>query len=341
MFNPVIKRVNTIAIKFKFGERSNDAVKYLLKDIFELDPSDILGVGNEGKSYVHVKFKTESVYRHVCDNYHGKSYWYGETTELQIYDISTYSIRVEIKNVPFELSNSYVEKVLNFYGTVNKIECKFISDDWFNQTLSMDRVAYMKEITKPIPSTLLLNVTGTYIYFSYPSQKRTCNRCGSSDHTAPTCNVNEREDKENFIKPHKRENAFHLSLEDFPDLADNSQMRKEEDGLESLEAASSGTDMQPEVQVRKHMSTENGTSTEQRPTIENVHTQENLLNAATTSNVSATIKSSTNDELINTGENEVSEEHQSYPEKAHSSNPWTKVFRKKQKGKSNAHNTTY
>ena len=118
-------------------------------------------------------------------------------------------------------------------------------------------------------------------------------------------------------------------------------MRKEEDGLESLEAASSGTDMQPEVQVRKHTTSGNDTSTEQRPTIENAHTQENLLNAATTSNVSATIKSSTNDEQIFTEENEAPEEHQSSPEKAHGSNPWTKVFRKKPKGKSNAHNATY
>ena len=227
MIEPKVKRVNTISLKFTKGVRSNNFAKYILKDVFELEPKDIFGIGNEGKASIHVKFKSAEVYNAISTKYHGESINIdlGEeaTCTVNIIDVSTYSIKVAMKNVPFELSNTALEKILQNYGKVNKIILNSITDkeDWFYDSMTMERTAYLQYMKIPIPSTLLVNLTGTYIYFSYPRQIRTCNRCGSLDHTAPDCPVDDRKDKDSYVRPENRENVINLQYDydkEFPGM---------------------------------------------------------------------------------------------------------------------------
>ena len=77
----------------------------------------------------------------------------------------------------------------------------------------MERVATMKSIHTPIPSTYFLNLSQSYIYFSYPNQHRTCSKCGSKDHLGKSkC------PSFSTITPWKRENVINLSPLDFPPL---------------------------------------------------------------------------------------------------------------------------
>ena len=169
-----------------------------------------------------VKFRTSAVYDKVCELHHGHTYDVptGEhVTKLKVIDVSSYSVKVTMKNVPFELSNTHLERVLKCYGSVEKIITNMNDeDDWFRETLFMERTAYMRKLSTPIPPTLLINLTKTYIYFSYPNQIPTCNRCGSVDHAASNCPVADRTEKTSYVRPQERENAFQLLYTDFPDL---------------------------------------------------------------------------------------------------------------------------
>ena len=69
----------------------------------------------------------------------------------------------------------------------------------------------------PIPSTYYLNLTQSYIYFSYLNQQKTCTKCGSKDHLG-RCPI-----FQNTV-PWKRGNVLNLNLpeEDFPPLQKDS-----------------------------------------------------------------------------------------------------------------------
>ena len=219
MNEPKLKRTNTVAVRFATGERTDHAVIHLLKHHFNLQGKDVFGVGNEGKNSIYVKFKSTLVYNDVCTKHHGKYFTIDGETKVQLLDVSSYLIKVSMKNVPFELNNQHLEQLLEKYGKVRRVLFHTKQDDWFEQgTLSMERTAYMHNLTTPIPSTLLVNLTGTYIYFSYPNQIRTCNRCGESDHTAPECPVNDRKHRSSYVKPENRGNVININYdEDFPD----------------------------------------------------------------------------------------------------------------------------
>ena len=76
----------------------------------------------------------------------------------------------------------------------------------------MERYAIMKSITKPIPSTYFLNITQSYIYFSYPNQHITCTKCGDTEHHGGKCPVF------TITAPWKRNNVINLPSSEFPDL---------------------------------------------------------------------------------------------------------------------------
>ena len=257
MIEPKVKKVNTISLRFVKGERSRELAKYILKDIFKLQPKDIFGIGNEGKASIHVKFRSTDVYNDISTQYHGEHLRIDldEETTVQVIDVSTYSIKVSMKNVPFELSNTAIDKILQNYGSVNKVLLNSITDkdDWFYDSMTMERTAYMNSMKYPIPSTLLVNLTGTYIYFSYPRQIRTCNRCGSQDHTSPDCTVVDRKKKDSYIRPENRDNVINLEYDydkEFPSMmglkASTEQSHSDEETSDDL-VYSTPEDMQTQT----------------------------------------------------------------------------------------------
>ena len=218
MLEPRYKCVNTIAIRFDDGQRDRDIVKVLLRDIFRLKPSDIGGVGNEGRNSIHVKFTTASVYEYICNNHHGDIIPVNDI-EVKLEDVSTYTIKVTMKNIPFEFPNAQLKRILESYGTVRKIVNNAVKDDFFDNVPDTERIAYMDTIYQPIPSTLFVNLIGKPIYFNYPGQTPTCNKCGDPDHSGRDCGVSDRRNKNVYLRPEDRLNSFTLLYEEnFPSL---------------------------------------------------------------------------------------------------------------------------
>ena len=228
MLEPRYKRVNTIAVRFNEGERDRDIVKVLLRDIFKIKASEIGGVGNEGRNSIHVKFKSVEIYEHICNKHHGKIIRIDEyNTEVILEDVSTYTTKVTMRNIPFEFPNAQLTRILQSYGTVRTIVENAVKDDYFEYAPDSERIAYMDTIHHPIPSTLFVNLIATPIYFSYAGQIPTCNRCGDKSHLTKDCVVSNRKNKNVYIRPENRPNSFILSDENFPSLPDSktSQVR--------------------------------------------------------------------------------------------------------------------
>ena len=112
MIEPKIKRVNTIAIRFNDGERNREAVKVLLRDKLDIKSSEIACVGNVGGNSIHVKFKSTNIYDFICNKYHRELINVNYYTQVKIVDVSTYSTKVTIRNIPLEFTNVQLERIL-------------------------------------------------------------------------------------------------------------------------------------------------------------------------------------------------------------------------------------
>ena len=100
MTEPIIKRVNTVSIRFAEGERSKPKARYLLRDVFKLKNTDIFGVGFEGKYSIHVKFTTAQVYNEVCRLHHGNTYDVGTRERVcQVKLIDVFLVVVVLRHV--------------------------------------------------------------------------------------------------------------------------------------------------------------------------------------------------------------------------------------------------
>ena len=75
----------------------------------------------------------------------------------------------------------------------------------FDDILSDERIAWMV-VEFPIPSSLYIKETETYINFSYLEQSMTCYKCGSGDHMGKNCEVFK------TVKPKDRYNAVSLEF---------------------------------------------------------------------------------------------------------------------------------
>ena len=221
MGTPHIKHINEISLKFIEGDRNYPDVIHVLKNKIGLSKTDLVGVGFAGKDSVYVKFANNDIYNQVIKHHDRQHYDTDKGSIIQILDISTYKIKVFMKNVPFNLPNPVLRSILENHGVVESINtCSFpeAANEFLTGLQNMERVATMKTIHTPIPSTYYLNLTQSYIYFSYLNQQKTCTKCGSKTHLG-RCPIFQ------STVPWKRENVLNLSEsqlnlpeEDFPPL---------------------------------------------------------------------------------------------------------------------------
>ena len=112
MQEPIVKRVNTISLKFTTRIRNNKACEYILGQALGLKRNDVKSLGYAGLRSVYVKLSSYESYSSICENYQGRTYTVDGNTTVQIEDVSTYKLKVLMKNVPFELSNPSVKPIL-------------------------------------------------------------------------------------------------------------------------------------------------------------------------------------------------------------------------------------
>ena len=220
MGTPHIKNINTISLKFIEGDRNYPEAIQVLKHEMGLSKDDLVGMGFAGKDSVHVRLANNGTYNQVLKYHYSNKYDTTKGSRIEVLDVSTYKTKVFMKNVPFTLPNSVLRNILENHGDVESINTCYFSeaaDEFLSGLQTMERVATMKSIHTAIPSTYYLNLTQSYIYFSYLNQPKTCTKCGSKDHLGK-CPIFQN------IVPWKRGNVLNLNLpeEDFPPLQKDS-----------------------------------------------------------------------------------------------------------------------
>ena len=114
----------------------------------------------------------------------------------------------------FHLNSLILEnkRILESYGKVDSISTCTTDVGMFGELMSMERIVWMTDMTSQIPSSLFVNLTQTYIYFSYPNQQKTCNRCGDTEHDTTECKVFKK------TPPQERSNVVNLDPDEYPEL---------------------------------------------------------------------------------------------------------------------------
>ena len=126
--------------------------------------------------------------------------------EIQIDDLSSYTDRVKVTRVPYEISRSTLKEILENYGDVENVIMCTEREGKFKGVPIDEAIVWMK-IHHPIPSSLWIVETQTNMFFSYDSQPPSCNRCGSLYHPAKECEVCKTTHANN------RENAIQLDID--------------------------------------------------------------------------------------------------------------------------------
>ena len=207
------KRKNSFGIAYFPNEKADidDVCEVLGK--LDISVEDVYGVQQVGLKKIIVKLEDSAGdrFERVIRDYEGRVFSLERrNVSIQIVNLSSTKTVVTVKNVPFEVSNDTLTRILSEYGEVYNIRSQFYTEGILNGKNNGNRTALMK-ISKPIPSSIVFKRFSLFVF--YRGQVRTCHKCGLAGHMAVDCPSLYR----------KIVNRF--SEEDFPDLDGSNNSR--------------------------------------------------------------------------------------------------------------------
>ena len=189
---PQLMRRNTIGVRYIEGNRNEDHYEKIIEEILEIREDELYGLDDEvpGTKQIMIKVTNASKYNFICDNKLDKHFTVAPGHVIQVEDLSSYRVRVILDFVPFEITNESLTKLLENYGEVGRVDYirKRYRNNKFSKAIQRRRVAYIR-LNKPIPCSLYLNQTNTYVYVRHERQPTTCHQCGKIDHKIATCKI--------------------------------------------------------------------------------------------------------------------------------------------------------
>ena len=125
MVGPVLKRVNTIGIRFTKGEKTEAILEKAIEDKLGIHISEIAFLAAwESKKHL-VKVISWQVYERIVSRYVGYPIRIDNEHEIEVDDISSYKDCLKITRMPFEMTQDTLKELLGQYGQVdNLIMCK-------------------------------------------------------------------------------------------------------------------------------------------------------------------------------------------------------------------------
>ena len=209
MVAPVLRRVNTIGIRFTKGTKTEALIDKIIDDKLGIPVHEIAGMADYGTKKHQIKVISSQMYDHLVARYVGYPIRLDRNTEFEVDDLSSYKDKVKITRVPFELSHDTLKSLLERYGQVDRlIMC--MSRERRYKNVRIDQAIAFMSVDSPIPSSLWIAETQNYMFFNYTNQPQTCINCGSLEHKAFRCDVFRQ------TRPENRPNAVHIDIEDEP-----------------------------------------------------------------------------------------------------------------------------
>ena len=125
MVAPVLKRVNTIGVRFTKGEKTPATLEKALETKLGIPISEMAGLAPWGPKKHLVKVKSSQEYERLVTRYVGYPIRVDRNTDIEVDDLSSYKDRVKVTRVPFEMTQSTLKDILGRYGQVERlIMCK-------------------------------------------------------------------------------------------------------------------------------------------------------------------------------------------------------------------------
>ena len=209
MVPPVLRRVNTIGIRFTKGSKNATLLDKIIDEKLGIPQNELAGLADYGPKKHMIKVLSSQMYDHLVSRYVGYPIRLNNENEFEVDDLSSYKDRVKITRVPFEMSSDTLESLLGRYGQVDRI-IMCTSRERRHKNVPIDEAIAFMSIDTHIPSTLWIKETQQYMYFQYNKQPQTCLNCGSLDHKAFRCDVFRQ------TPPEDRSNAISLDLSGDP-----------------------------------------------------------------------------------------------------------------------------
>ena len=162
----------------------------IIEEILNISEYEVAGLVKRNDKQLMIKVTTKEKYNEICYNFSHRKIPVAADHVIQVEDISTFRIRVLVRDVPLEVNNDTLKELLEKFGEVSKISYmrkKYKCNKWNN--VATDRRIVWMTLEHPIPSSLYINQTKTYIYVYHDNQPQSCNRCGQDDHFRKDCRV--------------------------------------------------------------------------------------------------------------------------------------------------------
>ena len=185
---PTLRRVNTIGIRFTKGKVEEPHYREIIYHLLKVEDHKVYGIAPMGPKRFMLKLTTWGTYNRIAKDFVGNRMVIDDDNEYEIDDLSIYKNRVKVTKVPMEMKDHELRDLLERFGKVENIITTHKKFGYYSDTFSDERIVWMV-VEFPIPSSLYLIDSETYMYFSYLQQPKTYHRCGSSLYTVNQCDV--------------------------------------------------------------------------------------------------------------------------------------------------------
>ena len=156
MYEPELKRENTIGINFIEGCCEEELYEIIIEQILGIPEDEVEGIDDRGNTRFIVKVTSGERFEYTCSNFIGRNIRIRSGYIVQVEDVSTYKTRISLTNVPFEMNNEMVKELFERYGKVVKCQYQFPRNLGNIKGLKTGYRSVWMEVSHPIPLPFLL-----------------------------------------------------------------------------------------------------------------------------------------------------------------------------------------
>ena len=150
---PILKRENTVGIRFTKGKVEDSHYREIIYHVLNVEDNEIRGMADMGPKRFMLKVTNWCTYNRIVKDFVGKCLAIDDENEYEIDDLSTYKNRVRVTKVPFEMSDSDLFNLMERYGKVDNITTTHKRFGDYNGIVSDERIVWMM-VEFSIPSSL-------------------------------------------------------------------------------------------------------------------------------------------------------------------------------------------
>ena len=160
---PKRRRQNTIGARYIQGSIIDDHYEEIIENILGLEDEDIKKI--EQLSNTAFIFKLDEFqYNRICNDYAYKFMHIDEYTTVIIEDISSYETKIKVNGNSLAIEEREIIKIFSEYGNIKRHYYRGKFNVKYFQKRDTGTLILHMELDKPIPSSLFIKDSRTFLY---------------------------------------------------------------------------------------------------------------------------------------------------------------------------------